>query len=263
MKPLFLDDYFSRIGLSKEPQLNETGLVDLQKGQFFTFPFENLDIHLGKKISVEIDAIFEKLVHNKRGGYCFELNGLMLYVLKTLGFKARPLLARVHLEREPGGRTHQLNLIELNGRKWIVDVGFGAGGLRSPLPLEEGVYKQESGMDIKLSKKEPWGWFMQTKDKGVWKDSYSFDLGHVIKSDILLGNHFTSTSELTHFTHFKTASLPLPNGRISLKDTTITRLLNGKVSTEILPRNNDYLFRLKDYFGIELDVDYIDFKSLY
>ena len=258
-----LDQYLERIKLKCLSKDKETALFELQKAQFFTIPFENLDIHLGKKILVDEASIFEKLVNKKRGGYCFELNGLMLTALKYLDYNARPLLARVHLDREPGGRTHQLNLVELNEKQWIVDVGFGGSGLRTPILLEENTFEQPNGLDVKLSEHPDWGWMLETKDKGVWKPTYSFDLGIVIHSDILLGNHFTSTSELTHFTHSRTVSMPTKNGRISIKDNIFTRVENGISTSEDLNKNDTYITFLKTMFNIDLGYGYTDFKSLY
>ena len=238
-------------------------LNELHNAQFYTIRFENLDIHLGRGINIDSESIINKLIYHKRGGYCFELNGLMLLVLKNLGFNARPLLARVHMGNPPGGRTHQLNLVEINNRNWIIDVGFGAGGFRNPIPLEIGKFKQDANVEIRLSKHSELGWLYESKDKGDWKESYSFDLSMVIHSDIVLGNYFTTTSELTHFTKVKTASLPTKNGRISLNETLFTGIENGNVSKQYIQKDNRYLSLLKSEFGIELDIGFEEFKSLY
>lgn len=256
------DLYLERIGLDFVPTPDENGLIELHKAQFFSIPFENFDIQLGKSINLNPAHLFDKLVKHPRGGYCFELNGLLGIALKHFGFKVRPLLARVHLAEEPSGRTHLLNLVELENGPWIIDAGFGAGGLRSPLPLKEGVYDHETGYSFSLEVKAPWGWMMRTLDKGAWKDSYSFDLEYVTKEDIEVGNFYTSHSPNTHFTQIRTASKPTENGRISLRNFTFTEIKGEEVKTTEIEDNPGYLDFLREKFGIDLNTHYKELKKL-
>jgi N-hydroxyarylamine O-acetyltransferase len=133
-----LDAYLARVGLSAAPGVDENGLRELHDAQFHSIPFENLDIHLGREILLDPESLSKKLVGKLRGGYCFELNGLLLLAMNALGFTARPLLARVHLGDSPTSLTHQISLVSLEGRDWIVDAGFGAGGPRRPYLLKSG-----------------------------------------------------------------------------------------------------------------------------
>jgi len=246
-----LDAYFHRVGLAGAPVTDADGLAVLHRAQFFSIPFENFDVLSGRGVDLDPDLVFDKLVMHRRGGYCFELNGLMLRVLRTLGFDARPLLARVHLTDPPSGRTHQLNLVTLGGDRWCMDVGFGAGGPRAPLPLREGVTACGAAA-FELSRCEPWGWMLRTGESGRWKASYSFDLGHVTPEDIAVGNHYTSTSPMTHFTQLATVSLPISEGRISLRDLQFTEVdTTGERTRRIDP--GSYLDFLREAFGIELE----------
>lgn len=245
-----LGAYLNRVGLEGAPARDAGGLAELHGAQFPAIPFENLDILSGRGIDLSPDVVFEKLVTARRGGYCFELNGLMLLVLRTLGFDARPILARVHLTDPPSGRTHQLNLVTLDDHLWIMDVGFGAGGPRAPLPLRAGV--TDCGVaGFELSRREPWGWMLRTHEAGGWRESYSFDLDHVTTEDIEVANHYTSTSPNTHFTQLAVVSLPTAEGRISLRDLELTDVMRSeerarKVEVEC------YLDILRDTFGITL-----------
>jgi N-hydroxyarylamine O-acetyltransferase len=254
--------YLSRIGLSSAPAADEEGLRRLHECQFFSIPFENFDIQLGRGIDLEPDKLFQKLVGQRRGGYCFELNGLMLMALSALGFEARPLLARVHLETAPSGRTHQVNLVEIDGRAWIIDVGFGAGGLRCPMPLEVSRVEEGPGWAFRFERREPWGFMMQTRMVDAWKDSYSFDLSHVTDADIAVGNHYTSTSSNSHFTRNRVASLPRVRGRVSILDFLLTETDEVAKSTRAIDSGPAYLEALAEYFGIELDAEYEDLRPL-
>jgi N-hydroxyarylamine O-acetyltransferase len=248
--------YLKRIGLTAAPPVNEEGLTQLHKAQFFSIPFENFDIQLGKEISLDRADIFNKLVLKKRGGYCFELNGLMDMALEHFGFKSRPLLARVHLTPVPGSRSHLLNLVEFRHASWIIDAGFGAGGLRGPVPLENRTFHFEGGYSYQLEECHPWGWMMRTLDKGTWKDSYSFDMEYVSDADRAMGNFFTSHSPDTHFTQIRTTSRPTENGRISLSNFIFTEIVDGAVLTKEIEDSPKYLDFLANRFGIELNVEY-------
>lgn len=257
-----IEAYLARVGLSARPQPDEVGLHALHRAQFYTIPFENFDIQLGRGINLDPQHVFTKLVQHRRGGYCFELNGLMLRVLRQLGFAARPLLARVHLEAKPSGRTHQLNLVELAGRPWVVDVGFGAGGLRCPLPLELGRIEEGSDGAFRFVAREPWGFMMQTREQGQWRDSYSFDLSDVTDADIAVGNHYTSTSPATHFVRNRIAGLPQVGGRVTLRDFTVTESDGDEKTTREVPAGPQYLAELAATFGIALDAEYADLRDL-
>ena len=252
--------YLDRVGITAAPSPNEAGLRALHRAQHFGIPFENLDIHLGRGIDLEPAAIFAKLVTRRRGGYCFELNGLLDMALNAFGFDSRPLLARVHLEDDPSARTHQLSLVTLDGREWIADAGFGGGGPRQPLPLEEGASFDDGVQACRLTRREPWGWLLQTRDKRAWKDSYSFELGVATAHDIRLGNWFTSTSPHTHFTRIRTVSRPTDTGRISLRDQEWTEMDGDREESRTVDPVA-YMHLLADRFGIDPEAEFADFAA--
>lgn len=254
--------YLSRVGLDRRPTADEDGLHALHRAQFMAIPFENLEIQLGRPVRLGQDDLVAKLVDHRRGGYCFELNGLMLMVLHSLGFTARPLLGRVHLREPVGGRTHQVNLVEIGGRRWIMDVGFGAGGPRGPLPLETGLVTEGPGWAFRLVEREPWGLMMQSLVEDAWRDSYSFDLGYSILADIVVANHFTSTSPASPFVTSRIASLPLADGRVSLANHTVTRISGAELSTQELAPGPGYVQALERLFGIELGATYDELRPL-
>ena len=99
-------------------------------------PFENLDIFLARPISLDPASLIHKLVDERRGGYCHELNGLFLLVLRHLGFTVTPLAARVFADELPIQKSHQMMLVEVSGERWLADTGFGSNGLIEAIPLE-------------------------------------------------------------------------------------------------------------------------------
>jgi N-hydroxyarylamine O-acetyltransferase len=151
------------LNYSGDIQPTEGCLEALHRTQVSTLPFENFDILLGRGIALAPTALCHKLVHRARGGYCFELNGLLLMALQAIGFEARALLARVHLTGTPSGREHQLTLVTLQGRDWIADVGFGGFGPRAPLPLECNRPTTHEGQTFRLMEAGPFGVMLQAQ----------------------------------------------------------------------------------------------------
>lgn len=262
-----LDLYRQRIHNVAVEKPNEQTLFDLHYGQFYHLAFENIDIQLGKSIDISRHAVVYQLLHKLRGGYCFQLNALMLMALQHIGFKVKPLLARVHLDKFPSGKTHQLTLVELNNRYWIVDVGFGAGGPRFPMPLEDGSICHHPTANFRLIKTPIWGWMLQTQLKEneaapSWLNSYSFDLSVVTQADLAVGNHYTSTSPQVHFTQQRTVSLPTENGRVSVKNFILTRWQNGEKIQEVLPNNSQYFEILSSEFNLKITEKYSQLKPI-
>ena len=257
-----LETYLDRIHFSGSRGVSEDTLARLHHAHFHAIPFENFDILLGRGIDLAPSALFNKLVRKKRGGYCFELNGLFLLALKTLGFKARALLARVHVTGTPSGRGHQLELISVGGRDWVADVGFGGDSPRIPLPLELDLPTTTDGRTVRLTDGGIFGTMLQALEDDGWKDLYSFDLGHVVPADIAYGNHYTSTSPDTFFTSSRVAARPVPGGGITLLDRKLTIRDGDKEEVLTLPDSPAYLDAVKTHFGIELDADYKDLKPI-
>jgi N-hydroxyarylamine O-acetyltransferase len=257
-----LDRYLERLNYSGGVQPTEDRLEALHRAQAYTIPFENFDILLGRGITLEPAALYDKLVHRARGGYCFELNGLFLAALQAASFDARALLARVHLVDPPTGRGHQLILVTLQGKQWIADVGFGGPGLRAPIPFELNHVATQDGQTFRLVEAQPFGIMLQTLTDAHWQNLYSFDLGQVFLADIAYGNHFTSTHPSSFFTFARVAALPRPNGRVSLFNRTLRRVTPDGEHVQELDEGRVYLDALKTHFGIELDAPYEALRPL-
>ncbi len=134
--------YLERIGYhgSLEPTLDTLSAV--HRAHLLAIPYENLDIHLGGYLSLDEGAIFDKLVTRRRGGWCYEMNGLLARALRALGFDVTLLSSAVRTQIEGDGSEgdHLVLLVHLD-RPYLVDVGFG-NGLLEPIPLEAGAYTQ-------------------------------------------------------------------------------------------------------------------------
>lgn len=256
------DAYLQHVGYDGKTVPTLDTLKALHHAQLYTIAFENFDIQLGRAINLNPAAIFEKLVRKNRGGYCFELNGLFLMALKSMGFDARPLLGRVHITGTPSGRGHQIELITIDGRQWIADVGFGADTPRIPIPLELNQPTIHDGQKIRLVDAGHFGIMLQAEKDDEWIDLYSFDLSHVFPADIAYGNHYTSTHPHSFFVFARVAALPVENGVVTLLNNTLKKIIDGNESVQELTEGQAYLDALKIHFGIKLDAPYEKLRAL-
>jgi N-hydroxyarylamine O-acetyltransferase len=160
------------------------------------------------------------------------------------------------------GTRHQLELVSINDRDWLVDVGFGMNSPRGPIPMEWGRSATMGGRTIRLTDGGHFGTMLQTLEKGEWKDLYSFDLGYVFPADIAYGNHYTSTHPDTFFTYSRVSGLPFPEGSITLLDQTLKITTKRREEVQMLPDSPAYLDALKKHFSIEIDASYDNLKPL-
>ena len=253
--PFDAQAYLRRIGLKSSPHADFAGLQALFHAQLRAIPFENFDVLLGRPIALHPAAIFAKLVHRRRGGYCFELNGLFLHALHAFGFSARPLLARVCRDGIPLGRGHQISLVTLGATRWLLDVGFGAPHLPGPMPLTLHHPFGAAHERFRLTAAPPYGIMLQQEKAEAWNDLYCFDLGHVCDGDIAYANHYTSTHPASFFTTHRVAALATETGRVSLLDTTLRRITREGEELVEVAEGEDYLETLRRLFAIDLGED--------
>ncbi|MEM7358664.1 MAG: arylamine N-acetyltransferase [Pseudomonadota bacterium] len=254
--------YLARIKYAGSVDVSLDSLKSLQLAQLRSIPFENFDICLGNGIDLVPHVLSDKLIENQRGGYCFELNGLMLMALQHFGFKARALLGRVHITGTATGRGHQVCLVRLGSEDWIVDTGFGSGTPQQPIPLIANQEIDVMGKPTRLLEDEQFGYMLQTYTDGAWNNQYSFDLNHVCAGDIAYGNHYTSTNADSIFTYARVATLRTESGLVTLLNHTLTTTNGEHVSIEQLPEGQAYLNALKEHFGIVLGQPYERLKPL-
>jgi len=134
--------YLARLGYTGPRTPTRDVLAEILRRHVCTIPFENLDVLLGRPIRTDADSVVRKLVHDHRGGYCFEQNHLLLYALRALGFAAEPMIARVRWQvpaETATGLTHMLVRVALEGRDWLADAGMGSLSLTAPLEMIDGL----------------------------------------------------------------------------------------------------------------------------
>lgn len=255
------EEYLRRISFDGKVAVNFECLKSIHRAQHTSIPFENFDICLGRSINIDPESLVQKLVKNKRGGYCSELNGLLLLALKSFGFEARPLLGRVHITGVPTGRGHQVTLVTIEGKGWLVDLGFGSESPPVPIPLVCDVAVVFEHQTYRLIDSELFGYMLQSKHGDEWRSLYSFDLSHVCRGDIEYGKHYTSTSPNSIFVNSRVAALPVKNGMITLFNNSLKKVINGKEEVMLL-KEDQYLSIIEKEFGIKIDAKFEDLKPL-
>lgn len=249
-RPLDLDAYCGRIGHAHSAAADLDTLRELHRRHVGSVPFENLDIQLGMPIILELEQLVEKIVHRRRGGYCFEQNTLFLAVLRELGFEARPYEARVRLgSTEPRPRTHMLIGVDVGGAEYLADVGFGGDGVLEPLPMD-GTTVVQGGRSYRV-RSEGGERVLQLEQAQGWLDLYAFVPESRPAVDFEMANHFTSTHPLSPFVRTLTVQLSRPDERHILRNRSYVVVREGG-SEERALEEREVLSLIRERFGLDL-----------
>jgi N-hydroxyarylamine O-acetyltransferase len=244
--------YLWRIGISAPLTANAATLRLLHRAHQIAVPFENLSIHLGEPISLDEDDLVTKIVRNRRGGFCYELNGTFALLLETLGAQVTRLAARVHGAKGLGPPyDHLALLVRLpdGSGPWLADVGFGR---HSVAPLM---------FDSRTEHEDPGGRFLLADtadgDIDVLKDGqpqYRMELRGRSLPDFIATCWWQQTSPLSHFVEETVCSrLTEDGGRISISGRTLIRTSNESRTEDQLPDDDALLAAYRDHFGITLE----------
>jgi N-hydroxyarylamine O-acetyltransferase len=247
-----LGEYFERIVYRGVREPTEGTLSALIDAHVRSIPFENIDVLLGRAICIDSDSIHRKLVGARRGGYCFEHNTLFADVLESLGFTVQRLGARVRWQATtPRPRTHMLLEVALSDGPRIVDVGFGARGIRSSLRVDEGI-QRVAGRTFRI-RCEPHVRVLSIQDAtGEFQDLYAFTREPLLAIDFEMANWFTSTHPLSSFREHLMAMRADDQGERTLMDDQLVIRDRGSVVKRALSDIPEILSVLQNEFGIRL-----------
>lgn len=227
-----LNLYLQRLGFSAAPAPTLDTLRRLQLRHTFVFPFENLTTLSGEPVLIDLPSIEQKVLHEGRGGYCYELNNMFLALLQDLGFEARGISGRVVLGQPEGAwtsRTHRLSLVTLDGVRYISDVGFGGMVPTAPLMLDT-VAEQLTPHEAYRIEPHSDGYTLRANVAGEWRAMYIFDLQRQEDIDYALGNWYVSTHPDSTFCKRLMVSLTGEGWRRTLSDSSFTLHRMGRES---------------------------------
>lgn len=243
--------YLKRIGVA-EPSLSiDTTLLKLlQRRHLTSIPFENLDIHWGKPIVPDVGRFFEKIVIYRRGGFCYELNGLFNELLLALGFATRLVSARVFNGKGFGPEfDHAAIIVTLGENDFLVDVGFGdftAEPLRFALDL---VQADQTG-EFVIRRYDDRYLEVAKRDGDKWRSQYIFTDNVRELSEFAEMCLYQQTSPDSHFTKGKVCSIMTETGRRTLTDTKFLITDNGRRDEVEIRSAAEFERLLSDEFGI-------------
>lgn len=233
---LDVDAYLWRIGYDgdRAPSLEALRGVQLRHAE--AIAFENLDPLLGRPVRLDVASLQRKLLHDRRGGWCFELNVLFAHALKALGFRVTCLAARVlwgQPEDAITARSHMLLRIDLDAGPYIADVGFGGQTLTGPLRLEPDV--------------------VQTTPHEPFRLLYRFDQQEQFQPDYEVSNYYLSNFPGSHFLHSLLVSRPDTDCRYALHNNQFAiHHLNGPTERRLLTSTAELRQTLEGPFGLRL-----------
>jgi N-hydroxyarylamine O-acetyltransferase len=215
-----LNDYLSRIEYTGPVEPTSAVLRALQRAHLLTVPFENLDIHNGRPIRLDENALFEKIVTRRRGGFCYELNGLFARLLEVIGFRVLRLAGRGFNDDGSIGAEFDHLLLQVHApddpeSAWLVDVGWGDGPLEPLLLLDPGIQRQ-GGRAFQI---QPDGCHLVLTEKkadGSWLRFYRFNLRpfQLVDFEPMCSYHQSSPASI--FTQKRLVTIQRPEGRDTL-----------------------------------------------
>lgn len=252
--------YLARIGYDGPLAPTLETLKGLHYAQALSIPFENVDVLAKRPINLDLVSLQKKLVTDRRGGYCFEVNALFAAVLRELGFDVTTLIGRVRWmapEEVDTARSHMLMRVELPEGPFLADVGFGGLTMTGPIRFETGVEQQTPHEPRRLLTHED-GFELQAKIAGDWVSIYRFTLEPHRQTDYEVASWYTSTHPSSIFVQFLIAGLPQEGKWLSLfnREFKIRQLEGGAVETRILDSADEIAEVLETYFGIPVSEEH-------
>jgi len=246
-----ISPYLNRIHYEGSLELTPGVLSDLHYANLQTVPFENLDIHLGRPIQLDEGHLFRKIVTQRRGGFCYELNGMFAQVLQELGFQVDLLSAEVFEEGEFSPEFDHLAILVKLEEDWLVDVGFGDSFVK-PLKLFESGEQVQNDTAYRIERSTNYRVLSQQDGSGIWEHSYRFNLEPRNLEDFKARCRYHQTSPDSHFTRKRMCTRLMQEGRITLRDMCLSETKNMERRETKIADEGAYLAALEKHFGIRL-----------
>ena len=256
MSKAMVSEYLERIAFGVFPDAATVAVLKrLQQQHLLNIPFENLDIHHSIPITIDTDKFFAKVVRNRRGGFCYELNGLFNELLKALGYKTKLVSARVANSEGGFGKEfdHLAIITRIDSDEWLVDVGFGEF-TEHPLKLVKDILQKDPRGNFVIEQYDDVYLIVKKlKDNGTTENQYIFSLIERSLSEFEEMCNYHQSSKESHFTQNKICSIALPDGRISLSNKSLKLTRNGIVTEENIMSEEDFRNKLESVFGIRIN----------
>jgi N-hydroxyarylamine O-acetyltransferase len=246
-----IDAYLERIAYDGPVRADLGTLRALHRAHLLAIPYENLDVQLGRPVSIERAPIFEKMVTNRRGGWCYETNGLFGWALAELGFKVRRSAAAVM--RETSGDSaignHLVLKVDLEEGIYLGDVGFGDGPL-DPIRVAPGAFASH-GFDFAVSR-EPGGWWRLHNHRGGGAPSFDFNLEPADEALMAKKCDWLQSAPDSMFVQNTVCQRHTADGLAILRGRVLRALIPAGQADRLIRDADDYVAVLDKVFGLRL-----------
>ena len=253
---LKIESYIDRLGYTGPLKVDEATLIGLHDHHVRTVPFEDLDIHIGQPLSLDYRCLYEKVVINRRGGFCYELNSLFYILLKNIGFDCHMVSARIYEEEdELSAPFDHMSLLVYLDSTWLIDVGYGNLFVK-PIKLFENTVVQGHSKYFKINRLDDNLYLLRESLDGIhFSNRYQFDTTPRHISEFEEQCILKQTSPDSYFVKNLICTLPINNGRKTIMNDTYS-FRKGNSKTEKQIKSNKQLHRvLKEEFDIHLNWD--------
>lgn len=246
-----LDRYLLRLKCQRERVPSLRYLKLLHRSHLFQIPFENLDIHMGNEIILDVQKIYKKIVLQKRGGFCYELNGLFFHLLSQLGFHCHLISARTHENDQLGPEfDHAAILVYLDDQTYLVDIGFGDLFLEPKL-IQPGKVQMDYNKYFRLDKNMDGEYtVLASGDSFEYVSKYVFTKKERQFIEFIDMCRYHQVDERSPFTKKKMITRATPRGRITLTDTKLAATISGKKEEMTILNHDEFRVKLYQHFGI-------------
>ena len=247
---MHVGQYFDRIKYQGPSDSSMVVLRDLHRAHLLSIPFENLDIHRGVPIVLEQEALFNKIVERKRGGFCYELNGSFGWLLRQLGFEVTMLSAAVATGEGGFGPEfdHMALLVQLD-EPWLADVGFGDCFLE-PVPVDRNEPWQDREGSYVVTRDGPYDLLLQARNSEDWRPQYRFNRQPHDLSEFNAMSLYHQTSPESHFTKGRICTRATENGRVTLSEMRLITTRGATRSEQLLASESEHEAALSQHFDI-------------
>lgn len=246
-----VENYLARIGLDRRPAPTLDGLTALHRAHLLAIPYENIDVQLGRPVTIERPAIYEKIVNRRRGGWCYEMNGLLGWALGELGFDVRRATGAVMrgAKGELAEGNHLVLRVALPEGIYLADVGFGDGP-RDPIPVLPGPFESH-GFRFELAPLDE-SWWQFTNDPRGGAPHFHFNLAPADEGLLAEKCAFLQSSPKSPFVQNLVAQRHVADGMEILRGRTIRLVTPHGAEERLIADADDLVATLSGVFGLDM-----------
>lgn len=246
-----IDAYLQRIGLRERPAATLAGLKKVHQAHLLAIPYENIDVQLRRPVTIERPAIYEKIVARGRGGWCYEMNGLLGWALGELGFNVTRATGSVMREvaGDATNANHLVLRVELPEGIYLADVGFGDGP-RDPVPVAAGAFHSH-GFDFSMRRVDETWWRLHSHPNGA-APSFDFNLAPANEKQLAAKCEELQTDPQSHFRQNLFCFRHTKRGVTSIRGRVLRKITPHKITERVIADADDLLTVFREELGIDV-----------